>query len=235
MTMMRLQKFIAAAGVCSRRRAETLIREGRVKVNGRLVDQMGVQVNSEADVVEVLGRVVAPAVPEVNIMLNKPAGYISSCRHSGRKIVLDLVDTGHRVYPAGRLDRDSTGLLLLTNNGRLHFRLTHPSFDHEKEYRVKTRSPVTDEALKALASGVALEGRPTRPAQIQREAEDEFTIVLKEGRNRQIRRMVEAVGGEVAALHRVRMATLVLGGLASGQWRHLTGNETAELKRFCGL
>lgn len=235
MTLMRLQKFIAGAGVCSRRRAEVLIREGRVRVNGRIVDQMGVQINPEADEVEVLGRVVAPAVPEVNIMLNKPAGYISSCRHSGRKIVLDLVDTGHRVYPAGRLDRDSTGLLLLTNNGRLHYRLTHPSFDHEKEYRVKTRSPLTDAALKSMADGVPLEGRLTRPAEIHRRAEDEFTIVLKEGRNRQIRRMVEAAGGEVAALHRVRMATLELGGLASGQWRHLTGDEVAKLKSSCGL
>lgn len=235
MTMMRLQKFIAGAGVCSRRRAEALIREGGVKVNGRLVDQMGVQVDPETDVVEVLGRIVAPSVPEVNIMLNKPPGYISSCRHSGRKIVLDLVDTGHRVYPAGRLDRDSTGLLLLTNNGRLHYRLTHPSFDHEKEYRVKTQSPVSDAALKSMASGVPIEGKPTRPAEIHRKAEDEFTIVLKEGRNRQIRRMVEAVGTEVAALHRVRMATLELRGLASGQWRYLSGDETAELKSYCGL
>ena len=232
---MRLQKFIAQAGVCSRRRAETLIREGQVRVNGRLVAQMGVQIDPESDVVEVLGQTVAPAVPEINILLNKPAGYISSCRHAGRKIVLDLIDTDYRVYPAGRLDRDSTGLLLLTNNGRLHYQLTHPSFDHEKEYRVKTKAPITDGELKALAAGVQLDKKRTRPAEIHRKASDAFAIVLKEGRNRQIRRMVEAVGGEVASLHRVRMATLELGGLAPGQWRTLSDAETAELKRFCGI
>ena len=233
--MIRLQKYLAEAGVCSRRKGETLIREGRVRVNGRVVTQMGVKIDPATDAVEVSGRPVTLAGSEIYIMLNKPGGYISSCRHGGRKIVLDLIDTDKRVYPVGRLDKASTGLLLLTNNGRLHYRLTHPSFDHEKEYKVETKKPVSDADLAALAGGVRLNGKPTRPANVYREGRHEFRIVLQEGRNRQLRRMVEAVGNEVAKLHRVRMATLHLGSLAPGQWRYLSTREIAELKNFCGI
>src|SRR6056297_4165611 len=162
--MIRLQKFLSEAGVCSRRKGEAYIREGRVTVNGRIVKQMGVKIDPAHDIVEVSGRAITSAAPEISIMLNKPAGYVSSCRHSGRKIVLDLIDIGHRLYPVGRLDKASTGLLLLTNNGRLHYRLTHPSFDHEKEYIVKTKKPVSNADLAALAGGVQLNGKPTRPA-----------------------------------------------------------------------
>ena len=233
--MIRLQKYLADAGVCSRRRGETLIREGRVRVNGRVVAQMGVKIDPATDAVEVSGRPVTPAGSEIYIMLNKPVGYISSCRHGGRKIVLDLIDTDKRVYPVGRLDKASTGLLLLTNNGRLHYRLTHPSFDHEKEYIVKTKKPVPDADLAALAGGVQLNGKPTRPANVYREGNHEFRIVLQEGRNRQIRRMLEAVGNEVVRLHRVRMATLHLGGLETGKWRYLKAEEISDLKNFCGI
>jgi len=196
---------------------------------------MGVKVDPKTDAVEVSGRPAALAGPEIYIMLNKPRGYISSCRHGRRKIVLDLIDTDQRVYPVGRLDKDSTGLLLLTNNGRLHYRLSHPSFEHEKEYIVKTKKSITDSDLAALAAGVELDGRSTRPARVYRKESREFGIILQEGRNRQIRRMVEAVGNQVVHLHRIRMATLQLGGLASGQWRHLKAEETSELKNFCGI
>ena len=233
--MMRLQKYLSRAGVCSRRQAEALIREGKVQVNGRVVEQMGVQIDPEADAVSVEGRMVADSAPEIHIMLNKPAGYISSCRHGDRKVVLDLLDIPHRVYPAGRLDRESTGLLLLTNNGRLHYRLTHPSFDHEKEYAVRTENPVSDADLDRLAAGVLLDGSPTRPARVRRKGTRAFVIVLKEGRNRQIRRMVETLGNRVKSLHRLRMATLCLGDLPPGRWRHLSETEARELKRFCGL
>jgi 23S rRNA pseudouridine2605 synthase/23S rRNA pseudouridine2604 synthase len=232
--MMRLQKFLSHAGVCSRRQAEAYIQEGKVSVNGRVVDRMGVQIDPAVDTVSVSGRVVAGPAPEIHVLLHKPVGYISSCRHSGRKVVLDLVDIKERLYPVGRLDRDSSGLLLLTNNGRLHYRLTHPSFDHEKEYEVETRHPISDEALEKLAEGVVVGGRPTRPARVHRKGPGRFAIVLQEGRNRQIRRMAEAVGNEVTALKRVRMATLRLGDLPPGRWRYLSGAEAAELKRFCG-
>lgn len=233
--MIRLQKFLSEAGVCSRRKGEAYIREGRVKVNGRVVSQMGVKIDPDKDVVEVSGRVVASAVPDIYIMLNKPEGYISSCRHAKRKIVLDLVDVPYRIYPVGRLDKDSTGLLLLTNDGRLHYHLTHPSFDHEKEYIVRTKTPISDADLDMLSKGVKLDGKPTRPAVINRQGSHEFRIVLQEGRNRQIRRMVEAAGNEVVHLHRIRMATLPLGNLAPGSWRYLTDTEIEELKRFCGI
>lgn len=233
--MVRLQKYLADAGVCSRRRGETLIREGRVTVNGRVVREMGVKIDPEADTVAVSGRPVTSAGSEIYIMLNKPRGYISSCRHGRRKIVLDLVDINQRVYPVGRLDKDSTGLLLLTNNGRLHYRLTHPSFEHEKEYIVKTKKPVSDADLAALAAGVLLNGRPTRPAAVYREGSHEFGIILQEGRNRQIRRMVEALGNGVVHLHRIRMAVLHLGNLAAGQWRYLSSAEVDALKRFCDI
>ncbi len=233
--MVRLQKFIARAGICSRRRAEALIREGRVRVNGRVVDRMGIKIDPEKDLVEVSGRRVTSEPPEINIMLNKPAGYISSCRHSGRKVVVDLLDISVRVYPAGRLDRDSTGLLLLTNNGSLHYRLTHPSFDHEKEYEVETGRPVSDNELRSLSEGILLDGRRTRPAEVYRNGPSSFRIVLREGRNRQIRRMVKVLGNEVKTLHRIRMATLCLGSLGPGKWRYLTDREAEELKRFLGV
>ncbi len=233
--MIRLQKFLSEAGVCSRRKAEAYIREGKVRVNGRVITQMGVKIDPDTDVVEVSGRAVTSAGPDIYIMLNKPAGYISSCRHAKRKIVLDLIDISYRIYPVGRLDKDSTGLLLLTNNGRLHYHLTHPSFDHEKEYAVKTQKPVSDADLAALAGGVELDGKLTRPAQINRQGSHEFRIILQEGRNRQIRRMVEALNNEVVHLHRVRMATLHLGDLQAGQWRYLSADEIESLKRFCGF
>jgi 23S rRNA pseudouridine2605 synthase/23S rRNA pseudouridine2604 synthase len=233
--MIRLQKFLAQAGVCSRRQAEDCIRKGKVTVNGRVVQEMGVKIDPREDEIGFFGKRVLQQPPEINILVNKPEGYISSCRHAGRKIVLDLVDVKERVYPAGRLDRDSCGLLLLTNNGSLHYRLTHPSFDHEKEYEVWTREPISEEDLERLAGGVMLGNRPTRKAKVRRRGEDHFSIVLKEGRNRQIRRMVESVGNEATRLKRVRMANLRLGKLAPGQWRYLTDAETAELKRLCGL
>jgi|SRR6056297_130271 len=233
--MIRLQKFLSEAGVCSRRKGEAYIREGRVTVNGRIVRQMGVKIDPAHDIVEVSGRAITSAAPEISIMLNKPAGYISSCRHSGRKIVLDLIDIGHRLYPVGRLDKDSTGLLLLTNNGRLHYHLTHPSFDHEKEYTVRTKDSIADADLTKLAQGVMLDGRATRPAAVYRQGAREFRIVLKEGRNRQIRRMLATLGHEAAGLHRIRMGPLYLGGLSAGEWRYLSDTETAELKNFCNI
>ena len=233
--MIRLQKFLSEAGVCSRRTGEAFIREGKVKVNGRVISQMGVKVDPVKDIVEVSGRVVTSATPDIYIMLNKPKGYISSCRHGERKIVLDLIDIPHRIYPVGRLDKDSTGLLLLTNNGQLHYHLTHPSFDHEKEYVVKTKKPISDADLDLLSKGVKLDGKPTRPAVIYRQGSHEFRIVLQEGRNRQIRRMVETVANEVVSLHRLRLATLHLGNLEPGQWRYLSANEITELKDPCGI
>ncbi len=226
---LRLQKFLAKAGVCSRREGERLIAAGRVWVNGSVVSEMGSRVDPEADHVAVDGRPVAMKEKPVYILLNKPRGYISSCRHEGEPIVVDLVPVRERVFPVGRLDKDSTGLLLLTNDGGIHHRLAHPSFDHEKEYVVETKREISDGALKQMAGGIEIDGKPTRPAEIRRESKNRFRIVLREGRKRQIRRMVDAVENEVKSLHRVRMAGLSIGSLPEGKWRYLKDREIQSL------
>lgn len=228
---MRLQKFLSAAGVCSRRTGEALIKAGRVRVNGAVVREMGTKVDSSADAVQVDGKPVRMETPKVYIVLNKPVGYVTSCRHPGERIVLDLIDLPERLFPVGRLDKDSTGLLLLTNDGALHNVLSHPSFDHEKEYDVTVGRPISDAALETMASGMVIMGRKTRPAKIRRMGENRFRIILKEGRNRQIRRMVEGVGENVTALKRIRVANIRIGNLPEGKWRHLNDKEVELLKK----
>lgn len=232
---MRLQKFLSSAGLCSRRKGEEYIKAGRVAVNGEIVSQPGVLIDPEKDRVAVDGKTVRDDQKLIYIMLNKPAGYITSRSHGSRKIVFDLVDVKQRLNPVGRLDKDSTGLLLLTNDGELHNRLIHPSFDHEKEYDVETVKPVSDKALEKMRSGIVLKDKKTRPAKIVRVTENRFTITLKEGRKRQIRRMVEQIDNRVAGLHRIRMSTLVLGDLAKGKWRYLSKKEVTALRRSCGI
>jgi 23S rRNA pseudouridine2605 synthase/23S rRNA pseudouridine2604 synthase len=154
---------------------------------------------------------------------------VTSCRHAGKKIVLELVNVPERIYPVGRLDKDSTGLLLLTNDGRLHLRLTHPSFDHEKEYEVVVEGPISDGALRRMAAGMPILNTRTRPAVVTRLGVKRFRIVLKEGRNRQIRRMVRRLGNEVVELKRTRVGSVRLGRLAEGAWRFLDEKEVEAL------
>lgn len=222
---MRLQKFISRAGYCSRRHAEELILNGKVTVNGQIVTQLGTKIDPEKDRVEVEGTRVFPDENLVYIALNKPKGFVTSCSHPGEKIVLDLVNIPQRIYPVGRLDKDSTGLLLLTNDGKLHLKLTHPSFDHEKEYLVTVVRPIPDGALKAIESGLKILGTRTRPARVKKISDVRFKIILKEGRNRQIRRMVRKVGSRVTDLKRIRIANIRLGNLPEGKWRYLDVSE----------
>lgn len=225
----RLQKFLADAGLCSRREAERRISEGRVKINGKKILEMGVRVLPQ-DRVEMDGKIVSKKEAPVYIILNKPAGYVSSCKHANEKPVTDLVKIKERIFPVGRLDKDSTGLLLLTNDGPLHHLLSHPSFDHEKEYLVQTRRALSDGDLKQMAEGLVIDGKKTRKALVFREGESAFRIVLKEGRNRQIRKMTASLGAEVKTLHRIRMAFLEMGDLAPGKWRYLSKDEIKKLK-----
>ena len=230
MEPVRLQKWLASAGVCSRRRGEALILEGRVAVNGAVVTQLGVKIDPEADRVAVDGVAVAAAEePLVYIVVNKPRGVVTSCEQDGVPVVVDLVACDTRIYPVGRLDKDSTGLVLLTNDGRLHHGLLHPSFDHEKEYEVTVARPMPDGALLRMAEGMPMMGTRTRPAKVRRTSGRCFRIILQEGKNRQIRRMVRKVGNHVVRLKRVRMASLQLGNLKEGQWRHLTAKEVTAL------
>ncbi len=225
MPLMRLQKYLSGAGFCSRRKGEEYIKDGLVMVNDQVVTELGTKVDPEADRVEVDGTRVEADQKKVYIALNKPREYVTSCNHPGEKIVLDFVDIPERIYPVGRLDKDSTGLLLLTNDGRLHHRLSHPSFDHEKEYEVTVASHITDGALKSLEKGMPMMGTKTRPAKIRRISSKRFLIILKEGKNRQIRRMVGKVGGRVIGLKRIRISNIKLGKLSEGSWRYLGEKE----------
>jgi pseudouridine synthase len=229
MVEMRLQKYLSAAGVCSRRKGEAFIQEGRVKVNGRPAFELGTKVDPARDSVTFNGEPVRLNTELIYIALNKPKDYVSSCYQKDEKIVLDLLDISERVYPVGRLDKDSTGLLLLTNDGHLHYRLTHPSFDHEKEYEVAVAKPLPQGALRKLAEGLPMMDAKTRPARVKRISSRRFRIVLQEGKNRQIRRMVRKVGNQVVDLKRIRIANIELASLPLGRWRHLAAKEKDEL------
>jgi len=229
MAEMRLQKFLSGAGICSRRKGEEYIKAGWVKVNGKIVTELGVKVDPDRDVVEVDSDAIRSDTALIYIALNKPRGYVSSCHQQNKKIVLDLLDIAERVYPIGRLDKDSTGLLLLTNDGHLHHRLSHPSFNHEKAYEVAVAKPLPEGALRKLADGLPMMGTRTRPARVKRTSARRFRIILQEGKNRQIRRMVRKVGNQVVDLKRIRIANIELGNLPLGRWRHLTKKEKDDL------
>ncbi len=222
---MRLQKFLSKAGVCSRRKSEEYILHGHVRVNGSVVTRLGTKVDPKNDYVEFKDKVVEVKRNTVYIALNKPVGYVTSCKQAGEKIVVDLIDLKDRIYPVGRLDKDSTGLLLLTNDGGLHQRLSHPSFDHEKEYDVSVGRPISDSSLRNMESGITILGSRTRPSRIKRLSKQRFRIVLKEGKNRQIRRMVKKMKNHVIKLKRIRVANIRLGSMREGSWRYLTEKE----------
>ena len=227
---MRLQKFLASAGVASRRAAEEIIRAGRVTVDGAEVRDPARDV-SGANVVTVDGRPVAPEAERVVYAVNKPRGVVSTASDpQGRPTVLALVSSPLRLYPVGRLDIDTTGLILLTNDGALAHRLLHPSFELPRTYRARVASPpVSQAAVMALRRGVTLDDGPTAPARVRRLAPDRLEITLREGRNRQVKRMCEHVGHRVRSLERVAFGPLALGDLAPGSSRRLTDTEVAAL------
>jgi len=228
---MRLNKYIASCGVASRRGADALIAQGRVTVNGKAVDTVGMDINPETDTVAVDGTLLSIADKKIYIMLNKPAGVLSTCRDDrGRKTVLDLVgDVGVRLFPVGRLDYDTKGLLLLTNDGDFTYRCTHPRHEVNKTYVAVVHGLLEDHAIRRLENGVVLDGVKTAPAVINvvhREGrETRLEITIHEGRNRQVRRMFETVGCHVMALKRIAFGSLKLGNLPEGSWRYLTEQE----------
>jgi 23S rRNA pseudouridine2605 synthase len=229
----RLAKFLAHGGVASRRNAELIIAKGRVTVGGEVVTDPALDVSDEDDV-RVDGSPVGAEPLEV-WAVNKPAGVVSTAREPGaRPAVVSLVRSDARLYPVGRLDADSTGLLLLTNDGELANRLTHPRYEVPKTYRAELRRPPSGSDLRKLASGVRLEDGPSSPAGVRRIGEREVEIVLREGRNRQVRRMVEAVGNQVIALRRVRFGPIDLDALPEGKARRLSAEEVALLWKDAG-
>lgn len=225
---MRLVKFLAHGGVASRRKAEEIIAKGVVTVGGEVVTDPARDVEAGDDV-RVNG---VPVVAEAREIwaVNKPEGVVSTAREpGGRPAVVELVETEARLYPVGRLDADSTGLLLLTNDGELANRLTHPRYEVPKTYRARLGAPIGDRDLERLRGGVELEDGPTAPAKVKRLGEREIEITLREGRNRQVRRMLEAVGNEVVGLRRIAFGPLRLGGLKVGDARRLSEDEIARL------
>ena len=231
---MRLAKYLAHGGVASRRKAEEIIAKGVVTVAGEVVTDPARDVD-DGDDVRVNGAPVGAEVREV-WAVNKPAGVVSTAREPGeRQAVVELVDSKARLYPVGRLDADSTGLLLLTNDGALANQLTHPRYEVAKTYRARLAKAPRERELARLREGVELEDGPTAPAQVRSTGEREIEIVLREGRNRQVRRMVEAVGNRVVELRRVSFGPLALGKLGPGKSRTLTPVELQALRSAAGL
>lgn len=230
----RLQKILSAAGIASRRVAENLIDEGRITVNG-VVATLGDKADPATDVITVDGVITTVDPSRILILLNKPIGVISTASDTHeRPTVVDIVDVVERVYPVGRLDADSEGLILLTNDGSLTHRLTHPSFGVDKEYLVSVEGEPSRGGLRELRDGVELEDGRTAPAKVSQLSPGLLRFVLHEGRNRQIRRMCEAIGHPVTRLVRTRIGTLSDSTLQPGEWRRVTIEELHELERALG-
>jgi pseudouridine synthase len=231
----RLQKVMAHAGVASRRKAEELIRQGRVSVNNRVVTRLGTKVDPDRDEIRVDGELVKVADRWMYVMVNKPRGVLSTMRDDrGRRSLEDLVTAPKRLYPVGRLDAASEGLILLTDDGELANLLTHPRYEHEKEYIALVNGHPTEKTLAAWQRGVMLDGQSTAPAQvviIKPQGDSMLLrITMREGRKRQIRRVAALLGHPVRELKRVRLGPLHLGSLGSGQWRYLTADEISKLE-----
>lgn len=227
----RLQKVMAELGVASRRKCEELIAAGKVRVDGRVVNELGTKVDKQKAVIEVEGERIGSDAKKVYVLLNKPVGYITSAKDQfGRPTVLDLVsEINQRVFPIGRLDYDTEGLLLLTNDGDLTYRITHPSHQITKTYRALVRGKVDTGAVEAFAKGLQVEDYVTAPAKLEimkyMESNTLLQITIHEGRNRQVRKMCDAIGHKVLKLKRIRIGKLGLGDLKPGQWRYLTKDE----------
>lgn len=261
--MLRLQKYLSECGVCSRRHAEEAIKNGEVMVNGT-VAQIGQSIDPEKDKVEFSGKLVNRSESLVYYAMNKPRGIETTSAQRDGKSIIDIIDIPTRVFPIGRLDKDSSGLILLTNDGRVTHRLLHPSFEHEKEYVVTTYGKIDDRSLEQMSRGMrytitegprtstrstpspkpkfAPKNTPvskkfvqTQPAEIRRISSDTFRITLTEGKNRQIRRMVEACGHQVKKLKRIRIEHILLGDMPDGAYRELKRGEREELLRRAAI
>ncbi|MDU5111566.1 MAG: pseudouridine synthase [Clostridium sp.] len=230
----RLQKYMARCGVASRRKCEEIILSGEVKINDNIVSELGVKINPEKDTVTYKGNIIKPEEKKLYIMLNKPEGYITSVKdEKGRKTILDLVKVEERIYPIGRLDYDSSGLILLTNDGDIYNKIIHPRVNIGKKYIATCRGEFSKEEIRRFESGVDIGGYITAEAKMtlldiekkKNSVNSVVEIIIHEGKNRQIRRMCEALGHEVLSLKRVEVGNIKLGYLKKGQWRDLTEEE----------
>lgn len=237
---MRLQKFLADAGVASRRKSEELILQGKVKVNGSVVTELGIKVEPGQDVVEFNGKRVEPITAEDNvyILLNKPIGYVTTAKDQfNRDSVLDLVKTNKRLVPVGRLDMYTSGALILTNDGDFVYRVTHPKHEIDKTYTVTIKGIVKNEEVEQLRKGVEIEDYITKPAKVKILKTDlekdisRLEITIHEGKNRQVRKMCETIGHKVLALHRSKIAGIAVKNIPLGKWRYLTKEEVRKIMK----
>lgn len=230
----RIHKYMSEAGICSRRKAEEYIKAWQVTVNGQLAI-IGQQIIPGTDIVKLWDDAVQKQKNLVYYKINKPRGILTTCAEHGDQNIIDIIDVPERVFPIGRLDKESTGLLLLTNDGRLTNYLIHPRYAHEKEYIVDTFWPISDEGLQKMRDGMLVLWSMTRETRIQRLSSGSFSIILTEGKNRQIRRMVEQVWGRVKKLKRIRIENIVMWKLQPGEYKMLSQGEKKELFERIGL
>lgn len=234
--MERLHKIIARAGICSRRKAENLISEGKIAVDGKIITELGFKVDSNQKIT-VEGKILRLNTEKIYILLNKPRGYVSTAKdEKNRPTVLDLLgkNISERIYPVGRLDLNSEGLILLTNDGEFTNLLIHPRFEVKKTYRARISGNLTEEKLDLLRAGIELDDGMASPAEIYRLDKDLVEISIHEGRNRQVRRMFSAIGCDVRRLKRIKFGFLTLEGVKVGKYRFLTAEEVVELKKLAG-
>ncbi len=233
----RLQKYMADCGIASRRKCEDIILSGRVSVNGDVVRELGTKV-CDSDEVFVDGNKITPVTKKIYIMMNKPQGVLTSVSDDrGRTTVLDLLqdEVHERVFPVGRLDFDTEGLLLLTNDGELAYGLTHPKKNIDKTYKTVLNEVPSPSDVERLKSGVYIDGRKTYPAKVEWHKDSTLFISIHEGRNRQVRKMCEALGYKVKFLQRISIGNIGLGNVPLGRWRRLNDSEINYLKKICGV
>ena len=233
----RLQKFIANKGICSRRKAEELILNGKVKVNGKIILELGTKIDIDKDIVEVNGEKVSNNIDKkIYVLLNKPIGYVTTTKDQfGRDTVLDLVKVKEKILPVGRLDMYTSGALILTNDGDFIYKVTHQKHEREKTYNVTVRGKITEEDVEKLTNGVEIENYVSKEAKVKiLKINDEknlsrIEITIHEGKNREVRKMCEAIGKKVLALHRTKIGNINVKNLKLGEWRYLNQKEVKSL------
>ena len=236
MEEVRLQKFLANSGVCSRRKAEEYILQGKVQVNGKIVTELGTKINSEKDEVTFRGEKVENTINKVYVLLNKPIGYVTTTKDQfGRDTVLDLVKIKENLLPVGRLDMYTSGALILTNDGEFIYKITHPKYEIEKTYNVTVKGIITKEEIEKLENGVQIENYISSPAKVRilkidRDKDiSRIEITIHEGKNREVRKMCASIGRKVLALHRSKIENLDVKDLKLGEWRYLSNKEVEGL------
>ncbi|MDD5769371.1 MAG: pseudouridine synthase [Candidatus Gracilibacteria bacterium] len=234
MEKLRIHKYLSQAGFCSRRKAEEYISLGLIKVNGKIA-KIGQTIDSNIDKVEMLDKAIKEQKELLYFKVNKPRGVVTTCANIGEKTILDVINIDQRVFPIGRLDKDTTGLILMTNDGRLANFLMHPRYNHEKQYIVETFEIIMDGALEKMRNGLIILGSKTKQADIERISPYKFYITISQGKNRQIRRMVQKVGNEVKNLKRIRIENIELGNLKEGEYKELSKTEKDELFKKLNL